>query len=274
MLVEAELSAGDRLPSEAGTLREAGGEPSVDEAIVALEVQGILKLEHGRNLPCVARAWRDSANSATSGSQAEASRHSGCPEAIEVKLAEGSPQSAVRSWTSRCYLQRSSRCSRKLTAARRRAGRPRLPPERCPGSAFRSPGAHVHPAPRGHRGLPATETADQIGTPETLLEQDRRIGNAIAAGQGVAAAAAMKDHLKTTAHLKLLAWSPLSDSPFAVCLTQAICAENRRISGACGAQSPPLLSTSLLHQGNEIGWTPRRKGRQVAPWSRARRGWR
>lgn len=55
------------------------------------------------------------------------------------------------------------------------------------------------------------ETVDQIGTPNTLLEQNRRIGDAITAGEGIAAAAAMKDHLKTTADLESRAWSPLPD---------------------------------------------------------------
>ena len=53
------------------------------------------------------------------------------------------------------------------------------------------------------------ETVDQIGTPNTLLEQNRRMGDAITAGEGIAAAAAMKDHHKTTADLKSRAWSPL-----------------------------------------------------------------
>jgi DNA-binding FadR family transcriptional regulator len=59
--------------------------------------------------------------------------------------------------------------------------------------------------------LSSHETVDQIGTPTTLLEQDRRIGDAITAGDGLAAATRMREHLKTTAHLKLLAWSPLHD---------------------------------------------------------------
>lgn len=59
--------------------------------------------------------------------------------------------------------------------------------------------------------LSSHETVDQIGTPATLLEQDRRIAEAIKAGNGPAAARAMREHLKTTAHLKMLAWSPLPD---------------------------------------------------------------
>lgn len=59
--------------------------------------------------------------------------------------------------------------------------------------------------------LSSHETVDQIGTPETLLRQDRRIGDAIKSGDGVAASQAMKEHLETTAQLKLAAWSPLPD---------------------------------------------------------------
>jgi GntR family transcriptional regulator, transcriptional repressor for pyruvate dehydrogenase complex len=59
--------------------------------------------------------------------------------------------------------------------------------------------------------LSSHETVDQIGAPTTLLAQNRRVGEAIRAGDGPAAAAAMREHLETTARLKLLAWSPLSD---------------------------------------------------------------
>jgi DNA-binding GntR family transcriptional regulator len=43
------------------------------------------------------------------------------------------------------------------------------------------------------------------------LEQHRRILDAIRAGDGPEAAAAMREHLKTVGSVKLLSWSPALD---------------------------------------------------------------
>jgi GntR family transcriptional repressor for pyruvate dehydrogenase complex len=55
------------------------------------------------------------------------------------------------------------------------------------------------------------ESLSQVGRPMASLEQHRRILDAIRAGDGAEAAAAMRDHLKTVGSVKLLSWSPAPD---------------------------------------------------------------
>lgn len=210
-VVEAGLSAGDRLPSERELSERLGvSRASIRQAIVALEVQGIVEVKHGEG--AFLRAPR--LDTLPMAQLADLKRRLpdvlDAREAIEVKLAE---------------LAAERRTKSDLAAID--AALERMQQEIDHGTTGEQ-GDHdfhkivVHAARSELLAkmygliledveLSSHETVDQIGTPATLLEQDRRIGEAIKAGDGPAAARAMKDHLKTTAHLKLLAWSPLPD---------------------------------------------------------------
>jgi GntR family transcriptional regulator, transcriptional repressor for pyruvate dehydrogenase complex len=210
-VVEAGLSAGDRLPSERELSERLGvSRASLRQAIVALEVQGILEVKHGDG------TFLRSARMDTLPIAQLADLKRRLPdildarEAIEVKLAE---------------LAAERRTESDLAALD--AALVEMQQEIDSGTTGEQGDHDFHQsvALAAHSEVLARmyalllkdiellshETVDQIGQPKTLLEQNRRISDAIAAGDGLAAAAAMKAHLKTTAHMKLLAWSPLSD---------------------------------------------------------------
>ena len=208
-VVEAGLSAGDRLPSERELSERLGvSRASVRQAIVALEVQGILEVRHGEGT--FLRAGR--VDTLPIDQLADLKRRLpdilDAREAIEVKLAE---------------LAADRRTKSDLIAIDAALGKMQREIESGATGEQGDHDFHQSVVSAAHSELLARmyalilkdielsshETVDQIGTPATLLEQNRRIGDAITAGDGLAAAAAMREHLKTTADLKLLAWSPL-----------------------------------------------------------------
>jgi GntR family transcriptional regulator, transcriptional repressor for pyruvate dehydrogenase complex len=210
-VVEARLSAGDRLPSERELSERLGvSRASVRQAIVALEVQGILEVKHGEGT-FLRTARMDTLPIAQ---LADLKRRLpdilDAREAIEVKLAELAAERRTKSDLAAidAALKKMEHEIEHGTTGEQgdhdfhqsvvRAARSELL-------------ARMYALILKDIELSSHETADQIGTPTTLLEQDRRIGDAIRAGEGPAAATAMRDHLKTTAHLKMRAWSPLPD---------------------------------------------------------------
>jgi GntR family transcriptional regulator, transcriptional repressor for pyruvate dehydrogenase complex len=210
-VVEAGLSAGDRLPSERELSERLGvSRASVRQAIVALEVQGVLEVKHGEGT--FLRTAR--VDTLPIAQLADLKRRLpdilDAREAIEVKLAELAAERRTESDLDAidAALEKMQQEIDIGTTGEHgdhdfhqsvvRAARSELL-------------ARMHTQILKDIELSSHETVDQIGTPTTLLEQDRRIGDAIRAGEGPAAAAAMRDHLKTTASLKLRAWSPLPD---------------------------------------------------------------
>jgi GntR family transcriptional repressor for pyruvate dehydrogenase complex len=208
-VVEAGLSAGDRLPSERElSERLRVSRASVRQAIVALEVQGVLEVKHGEGT--FLRTAR--VDTLPISQLADLKRRLpdilDAREAIEVKLAELAAQRRTKS---------------DLAAIDAALGK--MEQEIENGTAGEQGDHNFHQSVvRAARSellarmyamilkdieLSSHETVDQIGTPTTLLEQDRRIGDAIRARDGLGAARAMRDHLQTTAHLKVLVWSPL-----------------------------------------------------------------
>ncbi len=210
-VVEAGLSAGDRLPSERELAERLGvSRASLRQAIVALEVQGIVEVKHWDGT-FLRTARMDTLPIAQ---LADLKRRLpdilDAREAIEVKLAELAAERRTESDLAALYAAL-VKMQQEIGSGTTGEQGDRDFHQSVALAAHSEILAHMYTLLLGDIELLSHETADQIGTPETLLEQDRRIGNAIAAGQGPAAAAAMKEHLATTAHLKLLAWSPLSD---------------------------------------------------------------
>jgi GntR family transcriptional regulator, transcriptional repressor for pyruvate dehydrogenase complex len=210
-VVEAGLSAGDRLPSERELSERLGvSRASLRQAIVALEVQGILEVKHGEGT--FLRSTR--MDTLPIAQLADLKRRLpdilDAREAIEVKLAE---LAAERRTESDLTALDAALVEMQQEIDSGKTG------EQGDHDFHRSVAlaAHSEVLARMYAlllkdiELLCHETVDQIGQPKILLEQNRRISDAIAAGAGVAAAAAMKVHLKTTADVKLLAWSPLPD---------------------------------------------------------------
>jgi GntR family transcriptional repressor for pyruvate dehydrogenase complex len=208
-VVEAGLSAGDRLPSERELSERLGvSRASVRQAIVALEVQGILEVKHGEGT--FLRTAR--VDTRPIAELADLKRRLpdvlDAREAIEVKLAELAAQRRTESELAAidAALERMQREIEDGTTGEQGDHDFHQAVVRAAHSELL---AHMYAQILSDIELSSHETVDQIGTPATLLEQDRRIGEAIRNGDGVGAATAMRDHLKTTAHLKLVAWSPL-----------------------------------------------------------------
>jgi GntR family transcriptional regulator, transcriptional repressor for pyruvate dehydrogenase complex len=210
-VVEAKLAAGDRLPSERDLSQRLGvSRASVRQAIVALEVQGILEVKHGEGT-----FLRTARMDALPISQlADLKRRLPdileAREAIEVKLAELAAERRTEA-----ELAEMDAALDKMQKEIEDGAAGEHGDHDFHHSVVRA--AHSELLARMHAlivkdiELSSHETVDQIGTPTNLLHQNRRIADAIRAGDGLGASTAMRDHLKTTAHLKLRAWSPLPD---------------------------------------------------------------
>lgn len=210
-VVEAELSVGDRLPPERELAERLGvSRASIRQAIVALEVQGIVEVRHGEG--AFLRTVR--METLPINQLAELKRRLpdvlDAREAIEVKLAELAAErrtdADIEAMDAALGLMQreiaggstGERGDQELHQAVIRAARSELL-------------AHMYALLRSDIELSSHETVDQIGTPETLLDQNRHIAQAIKSADPAAAAQAMREHLRTVGDLKLLAWSPLPD---------------------------------------------------------------
>jgi len=202
------LRAGDRLPAERDLATRLGvSRASVKQAIVVLEVQGLVEARHGGGTYLV----RDSLDVEPVERMVE--RKQRLPdvlearEALETKLAE-------------------------LAAARRTAEDVGAMEEALAymASEIASGGDGVEGDRRFHAAVTAaahsallaqfmrsmaeqitesrTESLRQPGRPRGSLDQHHRILDAIKAGEPRAAAAAMRRHLRTVAKVRLLGWNP------------------------------------------------------------------
>jgi GntR family transcriptional regulator, transcriptional repressor for pyruvate dehydrogenase complex len=210
-VVEAGLSAGDRLPSERELAERLGvSRASVRQAIVALEVQGILEVKHGGGT--FLRTAR--VDTLPLAQLADLKRRLpdilDARQAIEVKLAELAAERRTESDLAAIAVALETMQQEIDAGATGEQGDHEF--HQSVVHAARSELlAEMYALILKDITLSSHETVDQIGAPTTLLAQNRRVGEAIRAGDGPAAAAAMREHLETTARLKLLAWSPLSD---------------------------------------------------------------
>lgn len=210
-VVEAGLSAGDRLPSERELSERLGvSRASLRQAIVALEVQGIVEVKHGEGT-FLRTARMDTLPIAQ---LADLKRRLpdilDAREAIEVKLAELAAERRTESDLAALNAAL-VKMQREIDSGATGEQGDRDFHQSVVLAAHSEVLARMYTLLLKDIELLSHETVDQIGTPKTLLEQNRRIGDAIAAGDAPTAATAMKDHLRTTARLKLLAWSPLSE---------------------------------------------------------------
>jgi GntR family transcriptional regulator, transcriptional repressor for pyruvate dehydrogenase complex len=209
-VIEAGLSAGERLPSERELAERLGvSRASVRQAIVALEVQGIVDVRHGEG--AFLRAARLDTLPMTELMELKRRLPDilDAREAIEVKLAE---------------LAAFRRDKADLEVCK--AALERMKSEIADGAIGEVGDQEFHQGVvRGAKSELLTrmygilvediaasrhESLSQVGRPEASLEQHRRIFIAIRDGDGPAASAAMREHLKTVGAVKLLTWSPAS----------------------------------------------------------------
>jgi len=210
-ILTGEMSEADRLPSERELAERLGvSRASVRQAIVALEVQGILEVKHGGGT--FLRTAR--VDTVPLAQLADLKRRLpdilDARQAIEVKLAELAAERRTESDLAAIAAALETMQQEIDAGATGEQGDHEF--HQSVVRAARSELlAEMYALILKDITLSSHETVDQIGAPTTLLAQNRRVGDAIRAGDGPAAAAAMREHLETTARLKLLAWSPLSD---------------------------------------------------------------
>lgn len=210
-MAEGDLRAGDRLPPERELAGRLGvSRASVKQAIVVLEVQGLVEVRHGGGTYLV----RDSLDAEPVERLVERKRRLPdvleAREALETKLAE---------------LAAERRTADDLTAMREaldhmadeiEAGGPGVEGDRL---------FHAAVTAAAHSGLLAefmrsiaeqitesrNESLRQPGRPHRSLTQHRAILEAIEGQRGKAAATAMRRHVRTVAKVRLLDWNPGDD---------------------------------------------------------------
>ncbi|MFI6096300.1 FadR/GntR family transcriptional regulator [Lentzea sp. NPDC051213] len=207
-VAEADLHAGDRLPAERDLATRLGvSRASVKQAIVVLEVQGLVEARHGGGTYLV----RDTLDVEPVEQLVE--RRKRLPdvlearEALETKLAE---------------LAAERRTDAELEDIRQALG---FMSDEIAGGGFGVEGDrrfHAAVTAAAHSSLLAdfmktiagqitesrNESLRQPGRPSRSLAQHTAIYDAIAAGEPKKAAAAMRKHVRTVAKVRLLDWVP------------------------------------------------------------------
>ncbi|MFF7651309.1 FadR/GntR family transcriptional regulator [Streptomyces sp. NPDC007983] len=205
---EGGLRAGDRLPTERELAERLGiSRASVKQAIVVLEVQGLVEVRQGGGM----RLLRDSLDTEPVERLMERRRRLpdvlDAREALETKLAELAAErrtdddlaalEQALNWmedeiaTGRHGVEGDRRFHAAVTAA---AHSPLL------AEFMRSIAEQI--------GESREESLRQPGRPKRSFAQHRKILDAIAEGRSKAAAAAMRRHVRTVAQVRLLHWDP------------------------------------------------------------------
>jgi GntR family transcriptional repressor for pyruvate dehydrogenase complex len=210
-VVEGGLGAGDRLPPERDLATRLGvSRASVKQAIVVLEVQGLVEVRHGGGTYLV----RDSLEAEPVEQLVERRRRLpdvlDAREALETKLAE---------------LAAERRTQEDIDELRAALG---VMAEEIDEGANGVEGDrrfHAAVTAAAHSGILAEfmrsiadqitesrhESLRQLGRPVRSLAQHRAIFEAIEAGEPRQAAAAMRRHVRTVAKVRLLDWDPEDD---------------------------------------------------------------
>lgn len=211
-VAEGGLGAGDRLPAERDLAQRLGvSRASVKQAIVVLEVQGLVEVRHGGGTYLV----KGSLDVEPVERLVERKRRLPdvleAREALETKLAE---------------LAAERRTDEDLAALRAALGH--MAEEIAAGGHGLEGDRRFHAAvtAAAHSGLLAefmrsiaeqiaesrNESLRQPDRPKRSLAQHHAILEAIEAGRGKAAAAAMRRHVRTVAKVRLLDWDPGEDT--------------------------------------------------------------
>lgn len=207
-IIEAGLAAGDRLPSERELAERLGvSRASVRQAIVALEVQGIVEVRHGEGaflrmpqvetLPLtelmeIKRRLPDILDAR---------------EAIEVRLAALASQRRNEEDLEICASALTKMAKEIAAGGIGEAGDQDF--HRGVALAAKSELlVRMYDILVDDIATSRHESLSQVGRPPASLEQHRLVFAAIKAGDPVAAADAMRDHLRSVGAVKLLNWSP------------------------------------------------------------------
>ncbi|GAA2287637.1 GntR family transcriptional regulator [Streptomyces ruber] len=207
-VTECGLRAGDRLPPERDLARRLGvSRASVKQAIVVLEVQGLVEARHGGGTYLV----RDSLD--VEPVEALVERRRRLPdvlearEALETKLAE---LAAERRTEEDLEAIRSAlaHMEREIEEGAYGVEGDRLFHAAVTAAAHSSLLAEFMRSIADQIAESRTESLRQPGRPHRSLAQHRAIADAVADGRPRQAAAAMRRHVRTVAKVRLLDWEP------------------------------------------------------------------
>jgi len=210
-VVEAGLRAGDRLPPERQLAAQLGvSRASVRQALVALEVQGLIEVRHGGGTFLRADHLDPAPMAALLDLKRRLPDILDAREALEVKLAElaAERRSAIDLETIDAALQ--------LMADEINTDAPGEAGDEAFHRAI-AQAAHSALLVQMYASLAEDirssrhESLSQVGRPAVSLQQHRAVADAIRDRDGVAAAAAMRAHLRSVRDVKLLAWDAPAD---------------------------------------------------------------
>lgn len=210
-MAEGGLRAGDRLPPERELAGRLGvSRASVKQAIVVLEVQGLVEVRHGGGTYLV----RDSLDAEPVEQLVERKRRLPdvleAREALETKLAELAAERRTPEDLA------AMRAALDHMAAEIEAGEPGVEGDRLFHAAVTA-AAHSALLAEFMRSIAEqitesrNESLRQPGRPHRSLTQHRAILVAIEERRGKAAATAMRRHVRTVAKVRLLDWNPGDD---------------------------------------------------------------
>ncbi|MGI8761545.1 MAG: FadR/GntR family transcriptional regulator [Jatrophihabitantaceae bacterium] len=209
-VIEAGLSAGDRLPAERELAERLGvSRASVRQAIVALEVQGVVDVRHGEG--AFLRVARLDTLPMTQLMELKRRLPDilDAREAIERKLAELAARRRDKADLKACEAALNKMHREIANGAIGEQG-----DQEFHRSVVRAAKSELLARMYGilleDIATSRHESLSQVGRPVESLAQHRRIFTAIRDGDGAAASTAMRDHLKTVGAVKLLTWSPSS----------------------------------------------------------------
>lgn len=211
-IVEASLTVGERLPSERELAEKLSvSRASVRQAIVALEVQGVVEVRHGEG--AFLRMTRLDTRPMTELMELKRRLPDilDAREAIEVKLAALAAQRRSDEDIAAC-----SAALAKMEQEIADGEIGEIGDQEFHQSVVRAANsqllARMYDILTNDIATSRHESLSQVGRPQASLDQHRRVFEGIKAGDAAAASAAMRDHLKTVGAVKLLSWSPTSDA--------------------------------------------------------------
>ncbi|GAA1189221.1 FadR/GntR family transcriptional regulator [Streptomyces hebeiensis] len=211
-VAEADLAAGDRLPPERELAQRLGvSRASVKQAIVVLEVQGLVEVRHGGGTYLTGNSLEPEPVERLVERRRRLPDVLEAREALETKLAELAAERRTEEDLA------ALRDALRHMADEIEAGGLGVEGDRLFHAAVTA-AAHSALLAEFMRSISEqiaesrTESLRQPGRPGRSLAQHRAILDAIAARRGKPAATAMRRHVRTVAKVRLLDWNPEEES--------------------------------------------------------------
>lgn len=207
-IVEAGLSAGERLPAERELAEMMGvSRATIRQAIVALDVQGIVEVRHGEGIFLRVDRLDFTPIAQLVELQRRLPDILDAREALEVKLAELAAER--RTDTDLTAIDAAlEKMADEIKTGKIGEGGDQAFHESVMRAARSEIIGHMYAVIADDIAASRHESLSEVDRPLASLAQHRRIGAAIRDLDTVGAAQAMRDHLMTVRAVKLLTWTP------------------------------------------------------------------